>query len=125
MSFLDRFLPRRFVKAKPALTPDIITELAAQTRAKIDAESPRPFVAAYRNFRQYRRDAGIRRELAKTRAYNISSRPREPQHSLKVVTGNRAKMECSNGQVLVGIDQKNPILRDKAMRFLYRFSARD
>lgn len=98
MSFLQKFLPKRF-RSGP-VTPDIISKIADDVKKKIDAESPRPFVEAYRNFRQYRADAGIRRQLAKTRAYAISSRPRLPQHSAKIGEVTKHQILLTNGQVI-------------------------
>lgn len=115
MNFLDK-LKKTFGRSKPA-TSEIVTKIAKEIA---DQKNESFFARFFREARQYRYDVSIRREIAKTRAYAISSRPRLAQSSTKVVAKVKDYLELANGQV-IRKDHKhrhndrrpeNPILRN-------------
>lgn len=107
MKFLDR-LKNRF--ARKPLSPDTISEIAQETA---DKKNESFFARYYREARQYRADAHIRRELGKTRAYAISSRPRTMQADTKVVGQTKDYLELANGQrIRKAGPLRNPALRN-------------
>lgn len=109
MSFLDKIIGR-----KPGVqSPELVTELAKETSDRL-ADEKFSFAKAHREFRQHRRDAHIRAELKKTRAYAISSRPRTPQAKATVVGRSPRYLELSNGQVL----RTNSVLRNPRLILL-------
>ncbi len=98
MSFLDKILRRKpkpgaALTPKGVLSPDVITDIAQSI-----ADQKPGWAKWHRELRQYRLDAHIRRELKKTRAYAVSSRPRTPQSKAKVVGRTKDYLELSNGQ---------------------------
>lgn len=107
MSFFDK-LKNRF--ARKPLSPDTISEIAQETA---DKKNESFFARYYREARQYRLDARIRRELGKTRAYAIASRPRTMQAGTKVVGQSKDYLELANGQRICEAGPlRNPVLRN-------------